>query len=629
MLAIKFLIALSIISEFAYSAVEASSCESGIVCTITGELEYVDQEIQVSSDFKTLESVFASSSNKVDQEKTDRTGWFKLYLENNSSNTIERAISISEGGFRYIRFLKSPEQRGANTSQSEYGTAVESHQREFQTSRPTSRIVLEPHSSTNIYIYVDKVSNGFFNLYISTLPVALEESQMDSVAIFAYLGIVASMMIYQLFMFITLKEISHLLYVMFAFSMGVTVLLGSGQYALFFDGSDNQSMYFFLSRPLGTAVGIILPFIVFETWKEYPKLFKIGSFAVCALVAVTMLNLVTKFTPMMVIGDIANLLAIPIIIGLCLLYCSKGSPAAWVFLLGWVFLLAGVITWVLKNHGIVDTNNFTKRAVLIGGAIEMIMVGLAVSMKVKENEIKRIKAEDELKDFKNVSRLLRVVCHDIMNPMTIILMAAESLRHKNQEMAWNKVQRSSRMVVSIIEHVRKLESRRSAKDPIKLESVDISKVFQEIDFVFQERLNEKGVSLNIQQGEAERICALAEENSLMHDVLANFVSNAIKFSLKGDVITLKSRVDEKYIVIDVIDQGSGIPDKILNNIFDPSVATSTKGTNNEKGTGFGMPIAKSFVDDFGGHLKLFSRSKQDFPQEHGTTIAITLNRALA
>ena len=168
-------------------------------------------------------------------------------------------------------------------------------------------------------------------------------------------------------------------------------------------------------------------------------------------------------------GDLANLMALGTIIPLCVYFAFvQKSHAAKVFLFGWIALLLGVMIWLLKNHGIIDSNDFTKRAVLFGGAIEMIMVGLAVSMKVKENEVKLVIAENKVKELTNTKRLLRIVCHDIMNPMSIVLNASQIMRRKDNEKAWDMVARSGKMVVSIIDHVRKLEALQSGKHELNL-----------------------------------------------------------------------------------------------------------------------------------------------------------------
>jgi signal transduction histidine kinase len=65
----------------------------------------------------------------------------------------------------------------------------------------------------------------------------------------------------------------------------------------------------------------------------------------------------------------------------------------------------------------------------------------------------------------------------------------------------------------------------------------------------------------------------------------------------------------------------------LKDLFDISKATSRQGTKGEVGTGFGMPLMRKFVHSYGGEIEISSRDKRSFPDDHGTTIKLTLKAA--
>ncbi|MCP4213457.1 MAG: hypothetical protein GY765_02320 [bacterium] len=66
---------------------------------------------------------------------------------------------------------------------------------------------------------------------------------------------------------------------------------------------------------------------------------------------------------------------------------------------------------------------------------------------------------------------------------------------------------------------------------------------------------------------------------------------------------------------------------ILDCIVSMSAATSGNGTAGEKGTGFGMPIVKSYVQFYGGYIRINSKCKTEFPPGHGTEINLVLKKA--
>ena len=53
--------------------------------------------------------------------------------------------------------------------------------------------------------------------------------------------------------------------------------------------------------------------------------------------------------------------------------------------------------------------------------------------------------------------------------------------------------------------------------------------------------------------------------------------------------------EEGHIVINVRDNGKGIPEEIIKNLFNKDVTTSTKGTDGESGTGFGLPLCQDLI----------------------------------
>ena len=64
----------------------------------------------------------------------------------------------------------------------------------------------------------------------------------------------------------------------------------------------------------------------------------------------------------------------------------------------------------------------------------------------------------------------------------------------------------------------------------------------------------------------------------------------------------------------------------LNNIFSTQKQTSLPGTKGEKGTGFGMPLIKKYIERYNGKIKVSSKHETEFPDKHGTTISIYLKK---
>ncbi len=99
-------------------------------------------------------------------------------------------------------------------------------------------------------------------------------------------------------------------------------------------------------------------------------------------------------------------------------------------------------------------------------------------------------------------------------------------------------------------------------------------------------------------------------------VFRNLLTNAIKFTHPQGTIAIRVFRKENLSVVEMEDTGVGMSPQAIAKLFDESTHFSTKGTDNEKGTGLGLLLVKEFVEK--NNAKLYVKS-----QEHvGTTFTI-------
>ena len=170
--------------------------------------------------------------------------------------------------------------------------------------------------------------------------------------------------------------------------------------------------------------------------------------------------------------------------------------------------------------------------------------------------------------------------------------------------------------------VRTLRALEDGKTEIELKSVDFISVVQQAQATFEERLHKKNLELTFNQQELEGVSVLAEPVSLNHSVINNLVSNAIKFSHDGGRIEIKVSADENEVRVAVRDYGVGMPKTLLEKVFMPNESTSRTGTSGESGTGFGMPLVKSYMERYGGAIKIQSSTEGEGAADHGTTVTL-------
>ncbi|PWL39419.1 hypothetical protein DKG77_00860 [Flagellimonas aquimarina] len=96
------------------------------------------------------------------------------------------------------------------------------------------------------------------------------------------------------------------------------------------------------------------------------------------------------------------------------------------------------------------------------------------------------------------------------------------------------------------------------------------------------------------------------DNNMIKTVLRNILSNAIKFTPVEGVIKINSKPGKSKIVIEIEDNGNGIPKEDIKKILNPNEHFSKLGTEKEPGTGLGLVLCQNFVKKNGGTLKIRS-----------------------
>jgi two-component system sensor histidine kinase/response regulator len=149
---------------------------------------------------------------------------------------------------------------------------------------------------------------------------------------------------------------------------------------------------------------------------------------------------------------------------------------------------------------------------------------------------------------------------------------------------------------------------------ISLVDVDLEEIARSTARDAAEAAAEKSVSLFV---DCSGIQVRAHPDMLA-TVLRNLVGNAIKFSLPGGEIAITARPGGEFVEIEVTDTGVGMPPHQVSNLFKLDQRTSTKGTADEPGSGFGLLVCRDLVERLGAELTVRSAVN------HGTTFRFLL-----
>ena len=293
----------------------------------------------------------------------------------------------------------------------------------------------------------------------------------------------------------------------------------------------------------------------------------------------------------------AHIFACMIIATIVDLRRSVVSVSARVGLIGYTVLFSSVGLDILAINGFLDLPELSNTSTVLF----TIFLAQAYSLENAktfnhERELSRTlkdevdrKTENLQKKTIEIRNLLRVVTHDINNPLSVIIGSLEIALRKfgdaKSDVALKftkKAANAANQVSQILEHVREMDAISAGKKGLKLEPVCIKKCLEDIGENFSERLKEKDITLQYPDTIDDKLTVIAEPTSLRHNVLANIVSNSIKFSDAGSTISIEIAVDKDEVELRVKDQGVGMPTSIKENLFSPFAKTTRDGTMGRK-----------------------------------------------
>lgn len=235
------------------------------------------------------------------------------------------------------------------------------------------------------------------------------------------------------------------------------------------------------------------------------------------------------------------------------------------------------------------------------------------------------------KDIEKLSQkrkeLLHVLCHDLANPLTAILGAIDIIEPQNEDEREIKqyIKKSADQGVNVINVVKKLEAAESKQLQMKMQPVILSEAIDNSLRMLRDMYKAKNIT--ILNNVSDDLIVEVELTTFVNSVLNNILTNAIKFSYPESEIVIQAKKEpangeEKgYTVLEIKDHGIGIPESIVPNLFDSSKTTHRDGTSGEDGTGFGMPLVKTFVNAYGGTITINSDTSEE---QHGTSVLLRL-----
>jgi signal transduction histidine kinase len=208
------------------------------------------------------------------------------------------------------------------------------------------------------------------------------------------------------------------------------------------------------------------------------------------------------------------------------------------------------------------------------------------------------------------AKFLSLIAHDLRSPFSVIISVLELLKDSYNDYNIKEVEKYIRMAtnsangtLSLLENLLSwtaAQNKATYFNPVKLNLHEL--LLEEFELLIPAATH-KLITLN--HSIPPKLC-LAADMKMVRTIFRNLINNAIKYSFIGGEITVSATEGKQFVEITVADNGIGIEHKAKKELFRKNELHTTRGTNNEYGTGLGLILCKEFIEKHGGTISVQS-----------------------
>jgi signal transduction histidine kinase len=208
---------------------------------------------------------------------------------------------------------------------------------------------------------------------------------------------------------------------------------------------------------------------------------------------------------------------------------------------------------------------------------------------------------DELSRAK--SELLSIVSHEVRTPLVGIRGFSEMIRDdtlgraKTVEYA-SLINAEARRLGRLVDDLLDFDRLETGRAELRLETVDLRTVITDSIERARPTTNVHRFAITLE----EPVCPATADRDKLMQIMSNLISNAIKYSPNGGLVTVGGSIEADYAHLWVRDEGDGIPPEALEAIFDRYVRIEVPSHKQIAGIGLGLPIVRHIAALHGGRV---------------------------
>lgn len=261
----------------------------------------------------------------------------------------------------------------------------------------------------------------------------------------------------------------------------------------------------------------------------------------------------------------------------------------------------GEKTTILKVESVPleDNNNIISGYILL---FEDISNEIETKEKLKQQALEL----QQLNDLKD--KFFSIISHDLKGPVfgvkeLIHLTQSGLISYEEFLEILPEVSKNMEQVANLLENLLAWTSSQLRGEHIMKKELELTTVLRSQKNLLARIANEKNITIELENLEETWIEA---DKNMLELVIRNLISNAIKFSNSGQTVQVSLSKKESEVTICVRDFGSGIENENLEKL-NAGISFTTRGRNNESGTGLGLILVREYIYKNGGTLTIDSK----------------------
>ena len=219
------------------------------------------------------------------------------------------------------------------------------------------------------------------------------------------------------------------------------------------------------------------------------------------------------------------------------------------------------------------------------------------------------------------ANLLRSISHDLRTPLTsisgnagILLSNGDTLKPEKKQQLYSDIYDDALWLINLVENLLAVTKIEEGSMHLKMSAELMDEVITEA----LHHVNKKKDEHTIKVVQTEDFILAKMDARLIVQVIINIVDNAIKYTPTGSTITISTTKKDKQVIVDIADDGPGIPDQAKERIFDMFYIAPNEVVDSHRSLGLGLALCKSIINAHGGEISVLDNKPK------GTVFRFTL-----